>query len=195
MSTIQATGDHRGSRLPTVAKRVAEPGALRQVLGYALVGPTGSTARKAVITLGMVVGGALAAATAAIHLDLWAGGYRNIPTIGPLFLIQGVSAVALAVLLVAWRRLVTVLVAAGFLVATIGGLLLSVYIGLFGFMDTLAAPYAGVSLAVETAGVVVLGLVGTVLLVDHRRSSSPVVALSTEHDGSLWSNEDATAQN
>jgi hypothetical protein len=50
------------------------------------------------------------------------------------------------------------------LIATIGGLLASVYVGLFGFMDSLAAPYAGLSLGVESAGAVVLAVVGTVLV-------------------------------
>ena len=50
------------------------------------------------------------------------------------------------------------------MIATIGGLLLSVYVGLFGFMDTLSAPFAGLSLAVEIAGTVVLVAVGAELV-------------------------------
>ena len=42
------------------------------------------------------------------------------------------------------------------MIATIGGLLLSVSVGLFGFMDSPATPYAGLSLGVESAGAVVL---------------------------------------
>ena len=60
--------------------------------------------------------------------------------------------------------------AAGFMIATIGGLLLSIYVGLFGFMDTLAAPYAGLSLGVESAGAVVLAVIGTVLVRGHGHS-------------------------
>ena len=171
-ATPDVTDHHCESASPKVEPRRASPHGLRRMLAYAMVGPKGSTSRRALITAGLVVGAALVAATAAIHLDLWASGYRNIPTIGPLFLLQGIAAVALAVLLVAWRRLGAVVTAAAFMVATIAGLLLSVYVGLFGFMDTLAAPYAGASLVVESAGAVVLGLAGTVLLVDHRRSSS-----------------------
>jgi hypothetical protein len=122
--------------------------------------------RRAAITLALVVGAALVATTAAIHLHLWASGYRTIPTIGPLFLFQGVAGAVLAVALVAWRRLVTVVAAAGFMIATIGGLLLSVYVGLFGFTDTLTAPFAVMSLAVESAGAVVLVSVGIALLLE-----------------------------
>ena len=91
-------------------------------------------------------------------------GYRTIPTIGPLFLIQGLAGALLAVLLLLSRRLLIVVTAAGFMIATIGGLLLSTNFGLFGFMDTLAAPYAGLSLGVESAGAVVLAIVGAVLV-------------------------------
>jgi hypothetical protein len=124
------------------------------------------------LTLGVIVGAALVATTGAIHLHLWATGYQNIPTIGPLFLFQGVVGAVLAVALVAWRRLVTVVAAAGFMIATIGGLLLSVYVGLFGFTDTLAAPFAGVSLAVESAGAVVLGAVGIALVLGELGSAN-----------------------
>jgi hypothetical protein len=102
----------------------------------------------------MIIGAGLVATTGAIHLHLWASGYRTIPTIGPLFLFQGVAGAAMAVALVAWRRLVVVVAAAGFMIATIGGLLLSVYVGLFGFTDTLAAHFAGVSLAAVGAELV-----------------------------------------
>jgi hypothetical protein len=91
-------------------------------------------------------------------------GYRNIPTVGPLFLLQGISGFLLAAILLLSRRLLVIVTAAGFMIATIGGLLLSVYLGLFGFMETLAAPYAGVSLGVEASGAVVLTVAGIVLV-------------------------------
>jgi hypothetical protein len=120
--------------------------------------------------LGLVIGSALLAASSAIHLELWSTGYGTIPTIGPLFLIQGLAGALLALFLLLSRRLLIVVTAAGFMIATIGGLLLSVYFGLFGFRDTLAAPYAGASLGVESAGVVVLAVVGTVLVRGHSHS-------------------------
>jgi len=109
---------------------------------------------------GEVVGAALLAATSAIHLYLWATGYREIPTIGSLFLVQGIAGAGIAVALVIWRRLVTVVAGAGFMVASIAGLLASVHVGLFGFMEALAAPYVGLALAVEGSGAVVLLAVG-----------------------------------
>ncbi len=131
---------------------------------YAAAGPSGSTAVRLATTLMLLAGAVLAAISGAIHLHLWDDGYRTIPTIGPLFLLQGIAGVVLAVVLVASRRLLAALATAGFMLATIGGFLLSVYVGLFGFSDTLAAPWAGVSLAVEVAGAVVLAGGSAVLL-------------------------------
>jgi hypothetical protein len=53
-----------------------------------------------------VAGSGLLIATAAIHLDLYLTGYRTIPTIGWLFLLQVIAAFALglAVLAVPGRR-------------------------------------------------------------------------------------------
>jgi hypothetical protein len=125
-----------------------------------LVGPSGPLIRRAVTTLGLVAGSALLVSSGAIHFQLWATGYRSIPTIGPLFLLQGIVGVLLGLMLVLWRRLLVVVAGAGFMVATIGGLLVSVKFGLFGFMDTLAAPYAGLSVVLESIGAVILTVVG-----------------------------------
>jgi len=126
----------------------------------ASVRPAGSRARRTVPLIGLLVGASLLAASGVIHLQLWSTGYRSIPTIGPLFLVQGASGLLLAVLLLLIRRFLVVVVATGFMIATIGGLLLSVYFGLFGFRETLSAPYAGLSLGVESIGAVVLAIVG-----------------------------------
>jgi hypothetical protein len=88
-----------------------------------------------------VAGSGLLIATAAIHLDLYLTGYRTIPTIGWLFLLQVIAAFGLGLAVLAIpRRLVTssrLAAAAGadFALATLGGYLLSVWIGLFGFKE------------------------------------------------------------
>jgi len=167
MSTIEVGRDHRGSHTSTLGAQPPRPHIVRRTLTYASVGPSGSAARRAGITLGIVVGSGLLAASSGIHLELWSMGYRTIPTIGPLFLVQVIAGALLAVLLLFSRRLLMVVAAAGFMIATIVGLLLSIYVGLFGFMDTLAAPYAGLSLGVESAGTVVLAIVGTAVARGH----------------------------
>ncbi len=93
-----------------------------------------------------VVGAGLLVATAAIHLDLYLTGYRTIPTIGWLFLLQVISAFGLgAIVLVSDSRLASA-AGAGFALATLGGYLLSLRIGLFGFREVRTA--AGIVAAV-----------------------------------------------
>src|ERR1700689_4257617 len=108
-----------------------------------------------------VAGSGLLIATAAIHLDLYLTGYRTIPTIGWLVLLPVIAAFALglAVLVIPGRLVIPSRLAAaagaGFALATLGGYLLSVWIGLFGFKEvrTTAGIVAGV---VEVAAFVVL---------------------------------------
>jgi predicted lipoprotein with Yx(FWY)xxD motif len=93
-----------------------------------------------------LAGAGLLAATGAIHLDLYLTGYRSIPTIGWLFLLQVISAFGLAAaVLVSRSRLVTA-AGTGFALATLGGYLLSLWVGLFGFKEirTTAGIVAGV---------------------------------------------------
>jgi len=92
-----------------------------------------------------------------IHLKLWInGGYQGISVIGPLFLIQGIAGILIAVALGIFRRMWLILVGAGYCVATVAGLLISVNFGLFGFKDSLLVPYATASLIEEIIGGVVL---------------------------------------
>jgi predicted lipoprotein with Yx(FWY)xxD motif len=108
-----------------------------------------------------VVGSGLLIATGAIHLDLYVTGYRTIPTIGWLFLLQVIVAFALglAVLAIPGRFAIPSRLAAAvgavFALSVLGGYLLSVWIGLFGFKEvsTTAGIVAG---AVEVAAFVVL---------------------------------------
>jgi predicted lipoprotein with Yx(FWY)xxD motif len=108
-----------------------------------------------------VAGAGLLIATAAIHLDLYLTGYRTIPTIGWLFLLQVIAAfgLGLAVLAIPGRfvvaRRLAAAAGAGFALATLGGYLLSVWTGLFGFKEvrTTAGIVAGV---IEVAAFVVL---------------------------------------
>jgi predicted lipoprotein with Yx(FWY)xxD motif len=93
-----------------------------------------------------LTGGGLLIATAATHLDLYLTGYRSIPTIGWLFLLQVVVAFALAAALLATGDRVIAAAGAGFALATLGGYLLSLWVGLFGFTEvrTTAGIVAGV---------------------------------------------------
>src|SRR5579871_2328492 len=124
------TGRHSTTR-PGTARRAGREDAGRPVAGWP----------AAVLR---VAGAGLLIATAAIHLDLYLTGYRTIPTIGWLFLLQVIAAFGLALAVLAIpRRPAAALAAsrlaaaagAGFALATLGGYLLSAWTGLFGFKE------------------------------------------------------------
>ena len=103
-----------------------------------------------------LAGAGLLFATGAIHLDLYLTGYKTIPTIGWLFLLQVITALALGAAMVVWSGRLIAAAGAGFAIATLGGYLLSLRISLFGFREvrTTAGIVAGV---IEVAAVAVLG--------------------------------------
>jgi hypothetical protein len=113
-----------------------------------------------------------------IHLMLWSDGYKDISVIGPLFLVQAIACIVLALAIVALRWLALLAAGAVAGVATAAGLLLSVNVGLFGFTESLSVPYAELSLAVEfTAAFVLLVATGLLALAQPTRvagNSSPV---------------------
>jgi predicted lipoprotein with Yx(FWY)xxD motif len=82
-----------------------------------------------------IAGAALLVAAGAIHLDLYLTGYRTIPTIGPLFLLQVIAAFVLAAAILVTGNWLVAAAGAGFAVSTLGGYLLSLWVGLFGFTE------------------------------------------------------------
>src|SRR6201987_1095136 len=86
--------------------------------------------------LGLRLAGAgLLAVTGAIHLGLYLTGYRSIPVSGPLFLLQVIAAFGLAAAVLVSGSRLAAMAGAGFALSTLGGYLLSVSIGLFGFKE------------------------------------------------------------
>ena len=116
------------------------------------------------VTLLAVAGAALLVWSGVIHLQLWSDGYRGIPVIGPLFLIQGIASIVLAVAVATFRRLVLLAAGAVLAAATAVGLLLSASIGLFGYVESLAVPYAETSLVVEFTSAAVLAAAAAIVL-------------------------------
>jgi hypothetical protein len=111
---------------------------------------------------GRLIGAGLLVWMAWIHWHLWSTGYKHLHVVGPLFLVNAVGGVlvALAVLAVPARWL-SLTAAAGALMAggTLVGLAISINSGLFGFTDYLNAPFARLSVWVESAAIVVLAAV------------------------------------
>ena len=144
---------------------ITRPGTVKGA-GRAAREPTGRPTPGWPAVMLRVVGSGLLIATAAIHLDLYLTGYRTIPTIGWLFLLQVIAAFGLGLAVLAIpRRLVTpsrlaAAAGAGFALATLGGYLLSVWTGLFGFKEV----SAGTGIAAGLVEVAAFGVLAALAL-------------------------------
>ncbi len=118
-------------------------------------------------TAAFAAGGLLLVWSAYIHFHLWhePGGYRSIPTIGPLFLLQSIAGLVIGIAVVAVRRLWVAAVGTGFALVTVGGFLVTVAHGLFGFKDSWQAPFATEAFAVEMVAATVLALAAALCLI------------------------------
>ncbi len=108
-----------------------------------------------------MAGAVLLAGSASIHLYLFVSGYRSIPIVGWLFLLQVIVAFVLAAgALVTYSR-VAAAAGAAFALSTLGAYLLAVWIGLFGFREvrTRAGIAAGL---IEVAAFATLAMVAFV---------------------------------
>jgi predicted lipoprotein with Yx(FWY)xxD motif len=102
-------------------------------------------------------GALLLAVSGGIHLELYLTGYRSIPVIGWLFLVQVVVAFVLMVAVLVTHSALAAAASAGFALSTLGAYLLAVWTGLFGFREirTRAGIAAGL---IEVAAFGVLAL-------------------------------------
>ena|SRR5215210_142575 len=108
-----------------------------------------------------LLGAALLLAIAGIHLYLWQDGYKTIDVIGPAFLLQAAIAIggALLVLIAPWRLLpVAAVLGALFALGSLGALLVTTFVGMFGFQESTSAPLWWTTVWVEIAAAVVLGV-------------------------------------
>jgi hypothetical protein len=137
----------------------------QNVLRFLLRGPGALDSRIARLTvLGPAATGAgFLVWSAVIHLMLWSDGYKDISVIGPLFLVQAIACIVIALAIVALRWLALLALGAVTGVATAAGLLLSANVGLFGFTESLSVPYAALSLAVEFTAAFLLLIAACVL--------------------------------
>jgi hypothetical protein len=106
-----------------------------------------------------VVGALALLVSAAVHLYLWFDGVRN-QTVGPLFLVNVVSGVVIAVLLILWTNWVPAFLTLGFGVATLGAFIISATVGLLGVHTR----WEGFSVFTAAIAEVVCILVGAAIL-------------------------------
>src|SRR6516225_4774668 len=111
-----------------------------------------------------VAGALLLVVSACIHLVLYLTGYRSIPTIGWLFLVQFLVAFVLAV------------GGAGLALSTLGAYLLAVWIGLFGFKEIRTR--AGIA-----AGLIEVAAFATLALAAVIKNARPATEPGTDRPG------------
>ena len=92
-----------------------------------------------------------------VHLNLWNGGYRYIPRIGPLFLANFVGSIALAVAVVVSNRAGVSLAGMAFAAGSLVALILSRTVGLLGFTESIWTQDALKTLASELGAITTLG--------------------------------------
>jgi hypothetical protein len=91
-----------------------------------------------------------------IHLHLWQEGYRFISTNGPLFLADAIAAFMLAAAMLIRAVPGVGLAGIGFAATTLGALVVSLVVGLFGFRESISASFAVLSIVIESVVIVIL---------------------------------------
>ncbi|GAB6938399.1 hypothetical protein ACQP60_03995 [Isoptericola variabilis] len=92
--------------------------------------------------------------SAVVHVVLYVDGYDTIAVVGPLFLLNAVAGVALAVLLLAWRHWLPLVGGIGFGGLTLLAFVLSTTVGFYGVNETFAGTTEIVAAAAEVVAVV-----------------------------------------
>jgi predicted lipoprotein with Yx(FWY)xxD motif len=125
-----------------------------------------------------VAGAMLLAASASIHLYLYLTGYRSIPTIGWLFLMQFIVGYVLTAAVLVTRSRIAAAASAAFALSTISAYLLAVWGGLFGFREirTRAGIAAGL-IEVAAFGVLVMAAIAAGPPQEAHESLSPAARM------------------
>jgi hypothetical protein len=121
---------------------------------------------------GRIAGAALTGWSAGIHLYLWFDGFRDVETIGTLFLLNAIGGFILALaLILAPARFLAGVAALGALyaVSVLGALILSLTVGLFGLQESIETDQVINTLIINSAAVLILGAL-TVIALRQRRS-------------------------
>jgi len=111
-----------------------------------------------------LIGAALLVTSASVHIYYYNLIYKNIATIGNLFLVQIVASFLLALLLVLTRHVLVVLASAGLMAGTIIGFILVRAGTLFGFHLPFTSGLAAFVLAVEIVAVVLLAATALIMI-------------------------------
>jgi hypothetical protein len=106
--------------------------------------------------------------SAVVHLDLYGQGFGQLPTIGPLFLLNVVVGLGLGIVVTLWRHWLPVGLAAGFGLVTVAAYWVSVVHGLFGVREVVTG-WSEVLAEVAEYSAIACGLAAALLLRAGRR--------------------------
>ena len=107
----------------------------------------------------VVLSGILMICSGLVHIHLWDIAYRHVATLGPLFLVQAIAALVLAVVLVGTRVVAVALACIALMLGTVGGFILADTVGLFGFKLPAVTGWADEALITEALSAVLLAVV------------------------------------
>jgi hypothetical protein len=115
---------------------------------------TRTPARTPVRTPARILAALAVLVSAYVHLYEWRSGMRHVHVIGPLFIVNIVAGVAIAVLLFTWRHWLAPFLALGFGATTLGGFALATTsAGLFGDHEKWQGSYIWLAAASEVVAI------------------------------------------
>jgi hypothetical protein len=93
--------------------------------------------------------------SAYVHLREWLDGMRHVHVIGPLFVVNIVAGVVIAVLLLTWKHWLAPFLAVGFGASTLGGFAIATTsAGLFGDHEKWQGNYIWIAAAAEAVAII-----------------------------------------
>ncbi len=93
--------------------------------------------------------------SAYVHLREWLDGMRHVHVIGPLFVVNIVAGVVIAVLLLTWKHWLAPFLAVGFGASTLGGFAIATTsAGLFGDHEKWQGSYVWIAAAAEAVAII-----------------------------------------
>ena len=93
--------------------------------------------------------------SAYVHLREWLDGMRHVHVIGPLFVVNIVAGVVIAVLLLTWKHWLAPFLALGFGASTLGGFAIATTsAGLFGDHEKWQGSYVWIAAASEVVAII-----------------------------------------
>ncbi|WP_199921647.1 hypothetical protein [Intrasporangium calvum] len=115
-----------------------------------------------------IAGAAGLLVSAAVHLFMWFDGVRD-QSVGPMFMVNAVSGVVIAGLILGWRHWIPAFLTLGFGAATLGAFVIASTVGLLGVHTR----WEGFNVFTAAASEIVCIVAGAALLVRARGATPP----------------------